>query len=92
MGQAEETLTPEQMVLRGEELARLYTAVGKLSLLQRQVLQLRLGEGLRFAEIAVLFNESEATVRKLYSRTLAFLRTVYEQHERREEWCYGRHA
>jgi RNA polymerase sigma-70 factor (ECF subfamily) len=90
--QAEETLTPEQIVVRREELEQLYTAVGKLSLLQRQVLQLRLGDGLRFAEMAILLNKSEATVRKLYSRTLAFLRTVYGQHERREEWRYGRHA
>ena len=76
--QAEEMLTPEQIVVRREELERLYTAVGKLSLLQRQVLQLRLGDGLRFAEMAVLLNKSEATVRKLYSHTLAFLRKVYE--------------
>jgi len=89
--QAVEALTPEQIVVRREELERLYTAVGKLSLLQRQVLQLRLGDGLRFAEMAILLNKSEATVRKLYSLTLAFLRTVYEQHERREEWRYDRH-
>jgi len=76
--QAEEMLTPEQIVVRREELERLYTAVGKLSLLQRQVLQLRVGDGLRFAEMAVLLNKSEATVRKLYSHTLAFLRKVYE--------------
>jgi RNA polymerase sigma-70 factor (ECF subfamily) len=50
----EEALTPEQMVLRGEELERLYQAVRSLPLFQQQVLQLRFGEGLRFAEIAVL--------------------------------------
>ena len=76
--QAEETLTPEQIVVRREELERLYTAVGKLSRLQQQVLQLRVGDGLRFAEMAILLNKSEVTVRKLYSRTLAFLRTVYK--------------
>src|SRR5438270_5083033 len=64
--QAEETLTPEQILVRREELEQLYTAVGKLSLLQRQVLQLRLGDGLRFAEMAILLNKSQATVRKLY--------------------------
>ena len=74
-----ETLAPEQLVLRGEELERLYQAVRNLSLFQQQVLQLRLGEGLRFAEIAVLFNKREATVRKLCSRTIALLRTIYEQ-------------
>src|SRR5260370_1790539 len=75
----EEGLTPEQVVLRREELERLYKAVSSLSLAQQQVLQLRFGEGLHFAEIAVLLNKREATVRKLCSRTLALLRTMYEQ-------------
>ena len=76
---AEEALTPEQMVLRGEELERLYKAVSSLSLFQQQIVQLRFGEGLRFAEIAVLLDKREATVRKLCSRTIAHLRTIYEQ-------------
>jgi RNA polymerase sigma factor (sigma-70 family) len=76
----EEALSPEQVVVRREEMKQLYTAVGKLSLFQQQVLQLRVGDGLRFAEIAILLNKSEVTVRKLYSRTLALLRMVYEQH------------
>ncbi len=75
----EEGLTPEQVVLRREELERLYQAVSTLSVPQQQVLQLRLGEGLRFAAIAVLLNKREATVRKLWSRTLARLRTIYEK-------------
>jgi len=77
---AGETLLPEQVIVRREELQRLYTAVGKLSLLQQQVLQLRVGDGLRFADIAILLNKREETVRKLYSRTLALLRTIYKQH------------
>ncbi|HEY6407442.1 MAG TPA: sigma-70 family RNA polymerase sigma factor [Ktedonobacteraceae bacterium] len=76
----EEVLTPEQVVVRREELEQLYSAVGKLPPLQQQVLQLRLGDGLRFAEIAVLLDKREAAVRKLYSRTLALLRTIYAQH------------
>ena len=75
----EEALAPEQMVLRGEELERLYQALRNLSLFQQQLLQLRFGEGLHFAEIAVLLNKREATVRKLCSRTIALLRTIYEQ-------------
>ena len=75
----EEALTPEQMVLRGEELEQLYQSVRSLPLLQQQLLQLRFGEGLRFAEIAALLNKREATVRKLCSRTIALLRTLYEQ-------------
>lgn len=75
----EEGLTPEQVVLRREELGRLYQAVDALSLPQQQLLQLRLGEGLRFAEIAALLDKREATVRKLWSRTLALLRRIYEK-------------
>jgi RNA polymerase sigma factor (sigma-70 family) len=77
---AEETLSPEQVAVRREEMWRLSTAVGKLPLLQQQVLQLRVGDGLRFAEIAILLKKREVTVRKLSSRTLALLRTSYEQH------------
>ena len=76
----DETLTPEQLVLRREELERLYKAIGKLPPQQQQVLQLRYGEGLRFAEIAVLLNKREATVRKICSRSLVLLRRIYEQH------------
>lgn len=76
----DEALTPEQLVLRREELALLYEAIGKLSLHQQQVLHLRFGEGLRFAEIAVLLNKREAAVRKICSRSLALLRKVYDQH------------
>ena len=75
----EEGLTPEQVVLRREELERLSQAVSILSLSQQQVLQLRLGEGLRFAEIAVLLDRREEAVRKLWSRTLALLRRTYER-------------
>ena len=75
----EEGFTPEQVVLRREELERLYKAVSTLSLTQQQVLQLRLGEDLRFAEIAVLLDKREEAVRKLWSRTLAHLRRIYER-------------
>jgi RNA polymerase sigma factor (sigma-70 family) len=78
--QVERVLSPEQAIVRREELQRLYSAVGKLSLLQQQILQLRVGDSLRFAEIAILLKKREETVRKLYSRALARLRTVYEQH------------
>ncbi len=75
----EEALAPEQMVLRGEELEQLYQSVRSLTLFQQQLLQLRYGEGLRFAEIAVLLDKREATIRKQCSRTIARLRTIYEQ-------------
>jgi DNA-directed RNA polymerase specialized sigma24 family protein len=80
--QAEVTLSPEQIVVRREELQRLSTAVGKLSLLQQQIFPLHVGDGLRFADSAILRKKREETGHKLYSRTLALLRTIYEQHER----------
>ncbi len=75
----EEALAPEQLALRREELERLYKAVGKLSLLQQQVIRLRFGDGLRFAEIGILLNMGEGAVRKLSSRTLARLRIIYDR-------------
>jgi RNA polymerase sigma factor (sigma-70 family) len=78
----DEGLMPEQLVLRREELASLSQAVGMLSLEQQRVLQLRFGEGLRFAEIAVLVNKREAAVRKICSRGLVQLRRTYEQQQK----------
>lgn len=78
----DETLTPEEFVLRREELESLREAIGTLSLEQRQVLQLRFGEGLRFADIAVLLKKREAAVRKLCSRSLAALRGTYDQQQK----------
>ena len=77
----DEMRTPEQCVIRREELTQLYRAVGKLSLLQQQILQLRFGDGLAFVEIALLLDKREDAVRKLCSRTLARLRTIYDQQE-----------
>lgn len=75
----DEALAPEQLALRREELERLYKAVEKLPLLQQQVLRLRFGDDLSFAEIAILLNKNEGTIRKLCWRTLARLRTIYNQ-------------
>jgi RNA polymerase sigma-70 factor (ECF subfamily) len=76
-----EAQTPEQLILQREALTQLHRAVEQLPLLQRQVLQLRFSDGLLFADIAVLLNKKEEAVRKLYSRTLARLRTIYHQQE-----------
>lgn len=78
----EEVLSPEHIVLRREELERLCGAVARLPLVQQQLLQLRFGEGLRFAEIAVLLNKREPAVRKLCSRALASLRVAYQSSEK----------
>src|SRR5262249_53573420 len=78
----EEALSPEQLVVRREELERLHTAIRQLPQLHQQVLQLRVGDGLRFADIAVLLDKREEAVRQVYSRTLKRLRTIYEHDER----------
>ncbi len=74
----DESQAPEQVALRREEYERLYKAIRSLSTVQQQVLRLRYGDGLRFAEIAVLLNKREEAVRKLLSRTLSALRTIYK--------------
>ncbi len=77
----DESLTPEQVTLRQEEFGRLHKAIGRLPSIQQQILQLRYGDGLRFAEIALLLNKREEAVRKLLSRTLTTLRAIYDQQE-----------
>ncbi|HZS75704.1 MAG TPA: sigma-70 family RNA polymerase sigma factor [Ktedonobacteraceae bacterium] len=77
-----ETLTPEQALLRREEIEELHRAIRELPQLQQQLLQLRVADCLRFAEIAILLNKREATLRKMYSRTLAHLRTTCQKREK----------
>ncbi len=74
---ADEEHAPEKVVLRNEEYAQLRATLQRLTVLQRQLLRLRYGDGLRFAEIAVLLNKREGALRKLLSRTLTFLRTAH---------------
>lgn len=62
----DESLSPEQVALRREKYSQLYAAVRRLPRLQQQVLRLRYGDGLRFAEIGVLLNKREEAVRKLH--------------------------
>ena len=72
---------PEQLTLRQEEMKQLRASIQKLPVLQQQILQLRYGDGLRCPEIAVLLNKREGAVRKLLSRSILFLRKVYQQIE-----------
>jgi RNA polymerase sigma factor (sigma-70 family) len=72
---------PEQLTLRQEEGRQLRASLQKLPILQQHILQLRYGDGLRCSEIALLLNKREAAVRKLLSRSIHFLRRVYQQTE-----------
>ena len=81
----DETLAPEQVALRHEEFQHLYQVIETLPLVQQQILRLRFGDELRFAEIALLLNMREDAVRKISSRTLARLRAIYEQEGRKRK-------
>ena len=76
---------PEEVALQREAYQQLYDAVKQLPTLQQQLLQLRYGQGLRFSEIGTLLNKREDAVRKLLSRTLTTLRTIYTQYEQEGE-------
>jgi RNA polymerase sigma factor (sigma-70 family) len=78
----DDQLTPEQRVERQEKYTRLYQALRHLSPAQQELIQLRYGNGLRFAEIAGMLARPEGTLRKLLARTLRQLRTRYDQLER----------
>ncbi|MDQ2714209.1 MAG: sigma-70 family RNA polymerase sigma factor [Chloroflexota bacterium] len=72
---------PEQLALRQEERTHVRASLQRLPILQQQILQLRYGDGLRCPEIALLLNKREGTVRKHLSRSICFLRQVYQQTE-----------
>lgn len=81
---ADEREEPEQVAMQREAYANLDATLKKLPALQQEVLRLRFGHGLRYAEIAVLLEKKEGAVRMLLARTLKFLRDVYQRHEREE--------
>lgn len=71
--------TPESLTLQREACVRLHQMIERLPLRQQQLLRLRYGDDLSFAEIGSLLNTAEATVRKQHARVLVRLRTLYEQ-------------
>ena len=81
----DDALSPEQVALQQEKYSQLYAAVRKLPQLQQQVLRLRYGNGLRFAEIGGMLNKREEAVRKLLSRALTTLRSIYDQQQGENE-------
>ena len=72
----DDTANPEQVMLQRETYAQLHRMIQTLPPLQQR---LRYGDGLPFAEIALLLNKREDALRKMLSRALATLRTVYRQ-------------
>lgn len=74
-----EEYAPEHITLRREEYARLRAHIKDLPELQQELLRLRFANDLRCSEIAVVLQKNEGAVRMLLSRTLKFLRSVYER-------------
>jgi RNA polymerase sigma-70 factor (ECF subfamily) len=73
----DEAQTPEAVALRHERHAKLRVALQALPPTQREVVQLRFGEGLRCTEIATVLGKREGAVRILLWRALTFLRARY---------------
>jgi RNA polymerase sigma factor (sigma-70 family) len=74
----EESLSPEQLSLKHEEYAHLYSMLQTLPAVQQDVLRLRFGHGLKCEEIAPVVAKSEGAVRMIVFRTLHHLRTIYK--------------
>jgi RNA polymerase sigma factor (sigma-70 family) len=70
---------PDEVALRNEEYTELRKALGDLPEVQQEILLLRFGQGLRCKEIAQRLNKGEGAVRMLLSRSLNFLRRIYDQ-------------
>jgi RNA polymerase sigma-70 factor (ECF subfamily) len=75
--EGDEGLVPEALALRHERDADLQCALQALSGPQREVVQLRFGEGLRCTEIATLLGKRAGAVRFLLWRALTLLRAHF---------------
>lgn len=82
MDTIDEALSPEQYAERQEKFAYLYQAVAFLSTPQRELLRLRYREGLKMREIAAVLERPEVAVRKMLSRTLQQVRTLFDDFEK----------
>jgi RNA polymerase sigma factor (sigma-70 family) len=81
----DDDLTPEQRTVQQESYEYLHLIIAKLAPLPQQIIRLRYGNGLRLVEIAAMLTMPEGTVRKLLSRTLQNLRTLYDQQDQPEK-------
>ena len=71
--------SPEERLLREEEIGRLLDAVATLAPADRELIGLRYGSGLDGAEVAEILGVSEGTVRTRLWRALGRLRTVLQR-------------
>jgi RNA polymerase sigma factor (sigma-70 family) len=76
-----ESSDPEHLAVQQEAHSHLHQVIQTLPTLQQQILRLRYGDRLSFAEIGRLLGKKETTVRKHHSRLLARLRVLYHHQE-----------
>lgn len=72
---------PEMVYLQHEEYALLRTNLARLPALQQEIVHLRFSLGLPHTEIASRLNKREGAIRVLLSRSLHFLRTLYQRQQ-----------
>ena len=77
----DQSLTPERRAEGQEMYTWLVQAIEQLPPAQRELVRLRYVQELRLSQIAALMEKPEGTVRKMLSRTLRRLRTLYQQYE-----------
>jgi RNA polymerase sigma factor (sigma-70 family) len=80
----DEALSPEQMALQREGDADILAALCQLPVLQQQVIHLHFVYGLRSAEIAGILNKQATAVRKLLSRAVNAIRTLYLENKEKQ--------
>ena len=73
----------DQTLQEKERAQMMRRALEQLPAEQRELLRLRYGQELRLTQIATLLEKPEGSVRKMLSRILRRLRTLYEQEEKR---------
>jgi RNA polymerase sigma factor (sigma-70 family) len=72
-----EVRSPENEAIRQEEKALLQNAIRKLTPIQQTILRMRFVEGKTSVEIAAELGKREDAIRKILSRTLNRLRSIY---------------
>lgn len=74
--------SPEQMALQQDMYQHLRQMIKQLPVLQQQILQWRYSDELCFADIALLLDKREETVRQICSRAVARLRSLFHEQGR----------
>lgn len=81
----DETLNPEEMLVRQDEAREVANLLRSLSPQQREILQLRFSHDLRCSEIATILGKREEAVRTTLSRAMNLLRQLYIQRKAARE-------